>query len=41
MINKFLKIFEDWLSCGVHKPLEELTDSEVRDLFIAKSFIMF
>ena len=41
MIDKFLKIFEDWLSSGLNKPLDELTDGEVRDLLIAKSFINF
>jgi hypothetical protein len=41
MINKFLKLFENWLSGGAHKPLDELTDSELRDRFIARSFIMF
>jgi hypothetical protein len=41
MINKFLKLFENWLCGGVSKPPAELTDSELRDLFIAKSFIMF
>lgn len=41
MIDKFLKIFENWLCSGVNKPLDELTDSELRDILIAKSFIMF
>jgi hypothetical protein len=41
MIEKFLPHFEDWLRGSIGTSLDTLSDSEIRDIFIAKSIINF